>query len=147
MQPSEQLTHGQHGPAEGLRVLIYAMSPVSHHGEPMDWVVDYGKGRVYTTMLGHTWKGEAKPGLHEPHFCALLARGAEWAATGKVHACLPKGHDAVWLGMRCFPHRLSIAVALHELLKPTANFGQELRAGPEKHEASPAKPAVEPGKS
>jgi hypothetical protein len=28
------------------------------------------------------------------------------------------------------------ADALHELLKPTANFGQELRADPEKHEAS-----------
>ena len=22
----------------------------------MDWVIPYGKGRVYTTMLGHLWK-------------------------------------------------------------------------------------------
>jgi hypothetical protein len=82
--PSEQLTHGQHGPAEGLTVLTYAFSEVSHQGEPMDWVRDYGQGRVYTTMLGHTWKNEANPNLDDVNFQALLARGVEWAATGKV---------------------------------------------------------------
>ena len=59
MHPSEQLTHGQHGPAEGLTILTYAHSPVSNRNEPMDWVRRYGKGRVYTTMLGHTWVGES----------------------------------------------------------------------------------------
>jgi len=44
------MTHGQHGPAEGLTILTYAVSEVSHHGEPMDWVRNYGKGRVYVTM-------------------------------------------------------------------------------------------------
>lgn len=82
--PSEQLTHGQHGPAEGLTILTYAFSEVSRQGEPMDWVRDYGKGRVYTTMLGHTWKNEANPNLDDVSFQALLARGAEWAATGRV---------------------------------------------------------------
>jgi type 1 glutamine amidotransferase len=82
--PSEQLTHGQHGPADGLTVLTYAFSEVSQQGEPMDWVKQYGKGRVYTTMLGHTWAGEANPNLDDVNFQGLLARGAEWAATGKV---------------------------------------------------------------
>ena len=36
-----------------------AHSPVSNKNEPMDWVRSYGKGRVYTTMLGHTWVGES----------------------------------------------------------------------------------------
>jgi type 1 glutamine amidotransferase len=84
MHRSEQLTHGQHGPAEGLTIITYAFSEVSHQGEPMDWVRQYGKGRVYTTMLGHTWKDEANPNLDDVPFQALLARGAEWAATGKV---------------------------------------------------------------
>jgi type 1 glutamine amidotransferase len=84
MHPSEQLTHGQHGPAQGLTVLTYAFSEVSRHGEPMDWVRQYGKGRVYTTMLGHTWKNEASPNLDDIYFQALLARGTEWAATGQV---------------------------------------------------------------
>ena len=82
--PAEQLTHGQHGPAEGLEILTYAFSEISHQGEPMDWVRQYGRGRVYTTMLGHTWKDELNPNLDDLAFQALLARGAEWAATGKV---------------------------------------------------------------
>jgi uncharacterized protein len=84
LHPSEQLTHGQHGPAEGLTILTYAFSEVSHQGEPMDWVRQYGRGRVYTTMLGHTWKNEANPNLDDLGFQTLLARGTEWAATGRV---------------------------------------------------------------
>jgi type 1 glutamine amidotransferase len=82
--PSEQLTHGQHGPAQGLDILTYAFSEISHQGEPMDWVRLYGRGRVYTTMLGHTWNAELNPNLDDVFFHTLLARGAEWAATGEV---------------------------------------------------------------
>jgi type 1 glutamine amidotransferase len=98
MHPSEQLTHGQHGPAEGLTVLTYALSEVSRQGEPMDWVRDYGKGRVYTTMLGHTWKNELSPNLDDVNFQALLARGAEWAATGKVSLPADLGWKALFNG-------------------------------------------------
>jgi type 1 glutamine amidotransferase len=83
MHPSEQLTHGQHGPAEGLTILTYAQSEVSHQNEPMDWVRWYGKGRVYTTMLGHTWNNEPNPNLQDEHFRRLFAQGVKWAATGK----------------------------------------------------------------
>jgi hypothetical protein len=50
----------------------------------MDWVRQWGRGRVYTTMLGHTWKDELNPNLDDLNFQALLARGTEWAATGAV---------------------------------------------------------------
>jgi alpha-L-fucosidase len=83
MQPSEQLTHGQHGPAEGLTILTYAYSDVSHQNEPLDWVRDYGRGRVYTTMLGHTWKDEPSPNLECPAFRKLFAQGVAWAAGGQ----------------------------------------------------------------
>ncbi len=83
IQPSEQLTHGQHGPAEGLTVLTYALSEISHQNEPLDWVRSYGKGRVYTTMLGHTWKDEPNPNLACPEFRKLFAQGVEWAAGAK----------------------------------------------------------------
>jgi uncharacterized protein len=89
MHPSEQLTHGQHGPAEGLTILTYAHSPVSNQNEPMDWVRRYGKGRVYTTMLGHTWAGEPNPNLDCVGFQTLLSRGVEWAATGAVTIPIP----------------------------------------------------------
>jgi uncharacterized protein len=89
MHPSEQLTHGQHGPAEGLTILTYAHSPVSNQNEPMDWVRNYEKGRVYTTMLGHTWAGEPSPNLDCVGFQTLLSRGVEWAATGAVTIPIP----------------------------------------------------------
>jgi hypothetical protein len=83
LQPMEQLTHGQHGPAQGLTILTYAHSPVSGKNEPMDWVKQYGRGRVYVTMLGHTWRNEPNPNLESPEFRKLLAQGIRWAATGK----------------------------------------------------------------
>jgi hypothetical protein len=89
MHPSEQLTHGQHGPAEGLTILTYAHSPVSQANEPMDWVRRYGQGRVYTTMLGHTWVGEPSPNLDCVGFQTLFARGVEWAATARVTIPIP----------------------------------------------------------
>lgn len=89
MHPSEQLTHGQHGPAVGLTILTYARSEVSKQNEPMDWVRRYGKGRVYTTMQGHTWKNEPNPNLECVAFQTLLARGAEWAASGHVSIPVP----------------------------------------------------------
>jgi type 1 glutamine amidotransferase len=89
MHPSEQLTHGQHGPAQGLTILTYAHSPVSNQNEPMDWVRRYGKGRVYTTMLGHTWPGEPNPNLDCVGLQTLLSRGVQWAATGAVTIPIP----------------------------------------------------------
>lgn len=89
MHPSEQLTHGQHGPAQGLTILTYAKSEISAQNEPMDWVRSYGKGRVYTTMLGHTWANEPNPDMDCAGFQTLFSRGVEWAATGAVTLGIP----------------------------------------------------------
>ena len=89
MHPSEQLTHGQHGPVDGFTFLTYAHSPVTNQNEPMDWVHFYGKGRVYTTMLGHTWAHEPNPDLECVGFQTMLARGVEWIATGRVTLPIP----------------------------------------------------------
>lgn len=94
LHPSEQLTHGQHGPAAvvtggALTILTYAHDDELNENEPMDWVRTYGKGRVYVTMLGHTWKGEPNPNLECVGFQTLLLRGIEWAATGHVSTPVP----------------------------------------------------------
>ncbi|MEO5774171.1 MAG: ThuA domain-containing protein [Sphingomicrobium sp.] len=86
---SEQLTHGQHGLDSAIRGgaitwLTYAWSKDVSEREPMDWVRRYGRGRVYVTMLGHTWVGEPNPNLQSPGFRALFLRGVEWAGSGKV---------------------------------------------------------------
>ncbi|MDR3633213.1 MAG: ThuA domain-containing protein [Isosphaeraceae bacterium] len=89
LHPHEQLTHGQHGPARDLSVLTYAFSKDTKENEVMDWVIPYGKGRVYTTMLGHLWKDGPDTALRCAGFQTLFARGAEWAATGRVTQPVP----------------------------------------------------------
>jgi type 1 glutamine amidotransferase len=42
-------------------------------------VIDYGKGRVFHTVLGHDEEAMRCRG-----FYTTLQRGTEWAATGKV---------------------------------------------------------------
>ena len=79
-----------HGPRHSFEVHVLAAhhpvtrglpaSEISHQNEPMDWVRNYGKGRVYTTMLGHTWQDEPNPNLRCPEFRKLFAQGVEWAA-------------------------------------------------------------------
>jgi hypothetical protein len=47
--------------------------------------VPFGKGRVFTTLLGHDGTSLAHAGS-----AAALGRGTEWAATGKVTIAAPK---------------------------------------------------------
>ncbi|MCB1019887.1 MAG: ThuA domain-containing protein [Bryobacterales bacterium] len=91
LHPFEQLTHGQHGPAKNLTVLSYAWSKDTNENEPMDWVIPFGQGRVYTTMLGHTSTGRisSNRNLRCVGFQTVLARAVEWAATGKVTIPVP----------------------------------------------------------
>ena len=49
--------------------------------EPIAFATDFGKGRGFTLLLGHDVRAMASDG-----FKALLLRGTEWAATGKVLA-------------------------------------------------------------
>ena len=72
------------------RVLAVAMSSESFGGtgrpEPMILVTEYGKGRIFHTPLGHVWRKvpASRASYADPHFRQLVARGAEWAATGEV---------------------------------------------------------------
>jgi hypothetical protein len=52
--------------------------------EPMLWTLEYGKGRVFATVLGHDI-----PAVQTPAFVVTYTRGAEWAATGKVTLPIP----------------------------------------------------------
>jgi uncharacterized protein len=47
--------------------------------QPMLWTVEYGTGRVFVTALGHDPDAMKMTG-----FTSTLARGTEWAATGRV---------------------------------------------------------------
>lgn len=47
--------------------------------EPIVWVREYGKGRVYHNVLGHTAEAMTDPAYQE-----WIRHGVEWAATGEV---------------------------------------------------------------
>lgn len=51
---------------------------------PILWTVNYGKGRVFTTALGHDVEQ-----VQTHAFATTFTRGAEWAATGEVTLPIP----------------------------------------------------------
>ncbi|MGV3606925.1 MAG: ThuA domain-containing protein [Planctomycetaceae bacterium] len=76
------------GPAEHVQVLATAYAAKDKGGserhEPMIFTVDYGKGRVFHTPMGHGDYSQECVG-----FITTLVRGTEWAATGKVTLPIP----------------------------------------------------------
>lgn len=76
------------GPAENMTILatgkdVSGKAPTNRH-EPMLMVLDYGKGRVFHTTLGHD-----DFSIESVGFITSFLRGAEWAATGKVTLPIP----------------------------------------------------------
>ena len=71
------------GPAKNIEVLATAFAAKKYKGtdanEPMLMAISYGDGRVFHTTLGHDTQAMSGVG-----FQVTLARGTEWAATGKV---------------------------------------------------------------
>ncbi len=92
MHADDELYHGQRGPAENMHILGTAFSSKDKGGtgahEPMIWWIPYGKGRVFTTVLGHTG-GNDLVAIRCVGFITVVARGSEWAATGKVTLPIP----------------------------------------------------------
>lgn len=94
MHAKDELYHGQRGPGEDMDILATAYSDPSNKGtgtnEPMAWVIPYGKGRVFTTVLGHVGaKDGDTTAIRDLGFKTLMLRGTEWAATGKVTLPIP----------------------------------------------------------
>jgi len=64
---------------EKIQVLVTADSDWSKATEPLVFVQNYGQGRVVHNAFGHDRKA-----LMTPNVQKIIARGTEWAATGKV---------------------------------------------------------------
>ena len=79
MHNQDELYDNMRGPIENIHLLATAFSKGTKVHEPMIWTIDYGKGRVFHTPMGHDVKSVSCVG-----FLTALARGAEWTATGKV---------------------------------------------------------------
>jgi type 1 glutamine amidotransferase len=81
------------GPALNLTVLATAYSDKSTGGtdrdEPMLMVINWGKGRIFHTVLGHVGNEPTHPAAECVDFIVTFLRGTEWAATGKVTQKVP----------------------------------------------------------
>ncbi len=89
MHAKDELYHALRGPAEKVTILATAFAAPSRNGsgrhEPMLMTIDYEKGRVFHSTLGH-----ADYSFECVGFQTTFLRGTEWAATGKVTIPIPE---------------------------------------------------------
>jgi type 1 glutamine amidotransferase len=85
----EVYTHAR-GPAENVTVLSWAEEPKTLERWPIEWVVQYGEGRVYNSTFGHVWRDEADPvDMRCAGFQTLFVRALQWLAKRPVTFPLP----------------------------------------------------------
>ncbi len=93
LHKKDELYHNLRGPAENLTVLATAYSDPAEKGsgehEPILFTIQYGKGRVFQTVLGHPQE-DTPVALQCAGFLTTFVRGAEWCATGKVTQPVPE---------------------------------------------------------
>jgi type 1 glutamine amidotransferase len=81
------------GPAKNMQVLATAFADSAAGGgtmrdEPMLMVINYEKGRIFHTAMGHADE-DGGPAMQCVGFITTLQRGAEWAVTGEVTQPVP----------------------------------------------------------
>jgi type 1 glutamine amidotransferase len=71
--------------------------PGMNTDQPVAWIHNFGKGRVFTTSIGH-----GPDTLRRPTFIGMVCRATEWVATGKVTIPYPElsGENR----LRCWPY-------------------------------------------
>jgi uncharacterized protein len=83
LHTKDELYDRLRGPAQNMKVLATSFSSKAQGGtdrhEPMIMTIDYGKGRVFHTPMGH-----ADYSMECVGFITILKRGTDWAATGSV---------------------------------------------------------------
>lgn len=94
LHAQDELYDRMRGPGNIATLLYTAFSDKDTRGsgreEPLLFTVEWGKGRIFHTMLGHAGPtAEESPAMQCVGFQTTLLRGAEWAATGKVTQEVP----------------------------------------------------------
>jgi type 1 glutamine amidotransferase len=83
----DELYNRLRGPAKNMEVLATASQKKENGGtdrqEPILMAINYGKGRVFHSVMGHVGKGHLNT-LKCAGFITTFLRGAEWTVTGEV---------------------------------------------------------------
>jgi type 1 glutamine amidotransferase len=83
MHSKDELYQQLRGPGNNMTILATAFADERFKGtgrnEPKLMTINYGKGRVFHSTMGH-----ADYSVQCVGFMTTLIRGTEWAATGKV---------------------------------------------------------------
>ncbi|MCX6302893.1 MAG: ThuA domain-containing protein [Bacteroidia bacterium] len=92
LHPDDEIVQGLKPAGEDVQVLAVAFSDTSFSGtgrmEPVLVARNYGKGRIFATLIGSPDEKE-NLALHCAGLIVTLQRGAEWAATGNVTQEVP----------------------------------------------------------
>ncbi len=88
MQSKDECYGKLRGPAQNLTILASALCPINEGGtgrnEPMLMTIEYGKGRVFHTTLGHEQTSFESVG-----FITTFLRGTQWAASQPITIEVP----------------------------------------------------------
>jgi uncharacterized protein len=91
---NDELYSQLRGPAKNMEILATAFADTAGRAggtmrdEPMLMVINYKKGRIFHTAMGHADEGGG-PAMKCAGFIVTLQRGAEWAVTGNVTQSVP----------------------------------------------------------
>jgi len=89
--PDIELYTYARGPALNIDVLSYAYDNKTGMNWPVDWVVQYGKGRIYNATYGHLWHDERMPqSIQCVGFQTSFLRAIQWLARRKVTVKIPE---------------------------------------------------------
>jgi type 1 glutamine amidotransferase len=79
------------GSLENVTILSYAKDEKYGLNFPVEWVIKYGKGKVYNSSLGHFWNDqENPPGMRCAAFQTEMHRAIQWLAKRKVDTNVPE---------------------------------------------------------
>lgn len=90
ISPDTELYKYARGPAEEMQVLSITLDSATGRYWPVEWVVEYGRGRIYNSTFGHIWHDVRMPrSVQCVGFQTTMIRALQWLAGSDVDYELP----------------------------------------------------------